>query len=77
MGEGERRRLAEIVKGLEGQHVNVDLADGSRIDDCQLVSGGRSGSATLWLYTNGADRFVALTDVRDVWQPTVGSPYAA
>ncbi len=43
------------------------LTDGSRIDDCQLVSAGRNGAATLWLFTNGADRFVALAEVTAVW----------
>jgi hypothetical protein len=52
----------------EGRRVSVALADGSRIDDCQLVSAGRNGARTLWLFTNGADMFVALTDVTDVWE---------
>jgi hypothetical protein len=46
--------------------VNVALADGSRLDDCELVSAGRRGVESLWLYANGADTFVALEDVSDV-----------
>jgi hypothetical protein len=35
---------------LEGQHVLVDLADGSSFGDCMLVSAGRARTATLWLF---------------------------
>jgi len=55
---------------LEGSYVSVALVDGSRIDDCQLVSGGREGVATLWLFANGKDRFVPLSQVVDVWEAT-------
>ena len=52
----------------EGRQVSVALADGSRIDDCQLVSAGRNGTASLWLFTNGSDLFVALADVTALWE---------
>lgn len=78
MEEGERQHLAQLVRALEGRQVSIALTDGTRIDDCQLVSGGRHDTATLWLYDNGADRFVALADVRDVWESGfAGSPHAA
>ena len=35
---------------LEGHHVSVSLGDGSRLDDCELVSAGRGHNATLWLH---------------------------
>ena len=75
-----------LIRYLEGRHVNVALADGSRLDDCELVSAGRRGVPSLWLYANGVDTFVALVDVTDVWeappeaagmelgQPWTGSP---
>jgi hypothetical protein len=53
---------------LEGQQVSVALRNGSRIDDCQLVSAGRATTTTLWLFSNGADMFVSLGDVIDVWE---------
>ena len=59
---------SERLRQWEGRQVSVALADGSRIDDCQLVSAGRYGARTLWLFSNGTDRFVALDDVTEVWE---------
>ena len=53
---------------LEGQQVSVALRNGSRIDDCQLVSAGRATTTTLWLFSNGTDMFVSLGEVVDVWE---------
>ena len=53
---------------LEGRHVSVALSDGSRIDDCQLVSAGRHHVRSLWLFTGGEDTFVPLDDVVDLWE---------
>jgi hypothetical protein len=53
---------------LQGHQVSVALQDGSRIDDCQLVSAGRAGAPTLWLFSNGADVFVPEADVVAVWE---------
>ncbi|MGH9035420.1 MAG: hypothetical protein ACRD0O_06620 [Acidimicrobiia bacterium] len=58
----------QTLQVLEGQQVSVALRNGSRIDDCQLVSAGRATTSTLWLFTNGADLFVSLGDVIDVWE---------
>ncbi|HEV8623064.1 MAG TPA: hypothetical protein VG034_01290 [Acidimicrobiia bacterium] len=58
--------VGELIRYLEGRHVNVALTDGSRLDDCELVSAGRRGVQSLWLYANGADTFVALVDVSEV-----------
>jgi hypothetical protein len=60
--------VAEHIRYLEGHHICVALVDGSRLDDCELVSAGRQGVDSLWLFANGADRFVALIDVTDVWE---------
>jgi hypothetical protein len=56
------------LKPLEGHRVCLALRDGRRFDDCQLVSAGRASAPTLWLYTNGADAFVPVEDVLDVWE---------
>ena len=61
-------RLRVLTRHLEGHRVGVALVDGSRLDDCELVSAGRHGSESLWLYSNGADTFVTIGDVTDVWE---------
>lgn len=53
---------------LEGRQVNVALDDGSRIDDCQLVSFGRHNVATVWLVADGADVFIPVDRVVDIWE---------
>jgi hypothetical protein len=56
------------LKSMEGRQVSVALRDGGRIDDCQLVSSGRCRLGSLWLFSNGEDVFVPLSDVIDVWE---------
>jgi hypothetical protein len=56
------------IRSLEGRCVCVALRDGTRIDDCQLVSCGRPAVTSVWIYSNGSDRFVALCDVVDLWE---------
>ena len=59
---------AQRLHHLQGRQVSVALQGGKRIDDCQLVSAGRVGTATLWLFSNGTDVFVPVGDVLDVWE---------
>jgi hypothetical protein len=61
------KRITEL-KALEGRHVGVAVLGGARIDDCQLVSAGRGRSRSLWLFVDGADTFVPLADVVDLWE---------
>jgi hypothetical protein len=56
------------LQAFEGRQVSVALREGNRIDDCQLVSAGRAGTRTLWLFTNGLDVFIPLADVTDIWE---------
>jgi hypothetical protein len=56
------------LAALEGRQVSVALEDGSRIDDCQLVSGPRADLDGLWLYTEGHDTIVPLDTVTEVWE---------
>ena len=58
---------ARTLQNLEGRQVSVALADGTRIDDCQLVSAGRPGTTTVWVYS-GRDLFVPVGDVIDIWE---------
>jgi len=60
-------RVAELVRCLEGHHVSVALADGSRLDDCELVSAGRHKVDSVWLYADGTDTIVPLVEVTGVW----------
>jgi hypothetical protein len=56
------------LKQLEGHRVSVSLADGSRIDDCELVSVSRGRRGHLWVHANGGDAFLPLAQVADVWE---------
>jgi hypothetical protein len=62
------KQKVRSLHSIEGRQVNVSLRDGKRIDDCNLVSGGRARAPKLWLFTNGEDVFVPLDDVIDVWE---------
>lgn len=54
------------LRWLEGRQVMVALRDGSRLDDCQLISLGHNEVPSVWLFANGSDRFVPAADVLDV-----------
>lgn len=56
------------LRSLEGRRVGLALVDGSRIDDCQLVSAGRPGLRSIWVFANGIDVFVPLIAVVAVWE---------
>jgi len=56
------------LRVLEGRTVSLALRGGRRVDDCELVSMGGAARRTVWIYTNGADAFVPLEDVMDVWE---------
>jgi hypothetical protein len=55
------------LRDLEGQQINIALVDGSRVDDCTLVSAGRGGAANIWVFTGGDDAFLRYDDVVDLW----------
>lgn len=48
--------------------MSLCLVNGSRIDDCQMVSAGRGPAENMWVFSNGVDRFVALCEVVDCWE---------
>ena len=60
--------MTSSLYNLEGRQVSVALRDGFRIDDCQLVSAPRANAETLWLFSNGDDVFVDVSEVIDVWE---------
>lgn len=61
-------RVVHLIGHLEGRRVSVALTDGTRLDDCELVSAGHHGTSTLWLYVNGDDLFVPVAEVTDAWE---------
>ena len=69
-GSGGARRIG----CLEGRHVRITLADGSRIVDCELVSAGHHGVESLWLCADGADMFVPIVEVTDVREAVASAP---
>ncbi|MGH2667972.1 MAG: hypothetical protein ACRDH5_02415 [bacterium] len=56
------------LRTLEGRQVNLAFRDGSRIDDCQLISAGRPGTGTVWIYAQGIDVFLPPTTIVDCWE---------
>ena len=60
-------RVIHLIGHLEGHRVNLALTDGSRLDDCELVSSGH-GRTRLWLFVNGSDVFVPMAEVIDAWE---------
>jgi hypothetical protein len=72
------RQSSQELREFEGRQVCVALSDGSRIDDCSLVSAGRGHQATIWVFVNGMDLFIRLPDVVAVWEaaPRTARPAA-
>ena len=70
------RRMSNLIF-LEGRQVNVALRDGTRIDDCSLVSAGRQGVANLWVFVGGEDVFVPHREVIEVWESRTDQYLAA
>jgi len=59
---------SRTFQAFEGRQVCIALRNGSRIDDCQLVSAGGVSTETLWLFSNGMDVFVSIGQVLDMWE---------
>ncbi|MEY2437738.1 MAG: hypothetical protein QOJ67_2817 [Acidimicrobiaceae bacterium] len=62
----------QALRDLEGHRVCVSLTDGSRIDDCTLVSAGRGQARTIWIFVDGTDSFLHHDEILDLWCPAVG-----
>lgn len=58
------------IRNFEGLRVSLALGDGSRIDDCQLVSAPRGGSDRVWVCAGGRDLFVSVDEIADIWPVT-------
>lgn len=55
-------------RSFEGRQVSLSLVSGSRIDDCQMVSAARGRTGNIWVFSNGVDHFVPLSEVVDCWE---------
>jgi hypothetical protein len=69
---GRQRGMAahhlQRLRALEGRRVGLAVRGGGRIDGGQLVSAGRHGVRTLWVFVDGVDTFVPVDDVIDLWE---------
>jgi hypothetical protein len=66
-----------LHRSMEGRQVTIALRDGTRIDDCNLVSTGRNRLDNLWLVIDDEDVIVARGDVVDMWPTDAIGPRAA
>ncbi len=69
-------RLSRL-RDLQGHQVSVALRNGSRLDDCQLVSVGRKRAPSIWLVNAGVDTFVPAVDIVELWEAASGHVRAA
>lgn len=67
---------ASQFRSLEGQRVGIALTDGSRIDDCELISLARTGLQTLWLLVDGLDVFIPVAAIETIWATAAAVPAA-
>lgn len=63
---GSAVKLKDLCS-LQGRRVSVALSDHSCVDGA-ILQGVLDGDR-LWLHADGADVFVALDEVLDVWEP--------
>jgi len=62
------------LRALEGRRVTLAFGDGSRIDDCRLISASRPGTDTVWIFADGIDVFLPVSIIVDCWETPVPPP---
>jgi hypothetical protein len=75
-GEARPRRTSDDSGGsaesltdlrqYQGRQVSISLMDGTVLSECLLVSAGRGGVQTIWIFTDGADVFIRRPDVAGI-----------
>jgi hypothetical protein len=65
------------LRHLEGRRVGLILSDGSRLVDAQLISAGRPGLSSVWILIDGADSFIPVMAVSEVWEIATANPVQA
>ena len=69
--------MQERLQQLERYRVSIALRDGSRLDDCLIVSASRPRARTVWVFNGTSDVFVPISEVIDVWEIRPGPAAAA
>ena len=64
------RQLSVDFRSLEGHRVAVMLADGSQLDDVELISAGRGNVNSLWLNRQGIDVIVKKGEISELHEVT-------
>jgi hypothetical protein len=68
-GGGAMDSLRGRLQALVGRDVGLALVDGTRLDDCELVSQPRARRiGTAWIVHGGHDVFVPVEAIADVWE---------
>jgi hypothetical protein len=65
--------LAEL-RALEGDRIDLILRDGTRLNDCLLVSRGRLWAKTIWVVSDEIDHFIHLRDILSVEASAPAAP---
>jgi hypothetical protein len=68
---------ARALRAIEGQTVIVEMRDGRRFEDCELVSSGGPGVQTLWLLVDGEDIMVSTPEVVTLAGTGAGGRFSA
>jgi hypothetical protein len=81
-GEARPRRTSDdsgasaegltALRQYQGRRVSISLVDGTVLSECLLVSAGRGGVQTTWVFTEGADVFIRRADVAEIWLAAEG-----
>ena len=70
-------QIHQTLRHLEGRQVGLVLTDGSSILEAQLISAGRPGLSSVWVLIDGADNFIPLLAVTQVYEISAATPVQA
>lgn len=82
-GTNTSQKVSEVIyetswlNPLEGHQVSVTLRDGSRLDNCHLLSASRPGGQTVWLFLGGMDVFLPVAAIAACREASVTAPLVA
>ena len=67
-------QLLVELGALEGDRVDLILRDGTRLDDCLLVSRGRLWAKSIWVVSDEIDHFIHRRDILSVEASVTAAP---